>query len=400
MADIYLKNSKVRSHVAILTLYFALLPISTALSGLVGNISFVNYVAVAYITSAVLIGNVRFRVKSDNSALLLYFSYITLSLFWNSRLEFNWYVSTTLLSIIVAVTALSDDYSDREISELKRGVIASLIIGVFIALINIKTIEETRLTISLISTMDINDFACGFVIIVALLLSTLFKNKKINYSAFLLLVICAAIIVLSGSRGAMLMAATMVVAWVILETFDKNFIPIIVFATLCALFLISYRFLPDFVQSRLNVAALIKDGGSGRSKIWQAAFEKFSESNIVRQFYGYGYGSFRSAVNYIASGHESAYEAHNIFVNMLIEGGAVGVALLLFVFAKTFLLSYENKNYCGMLAVVGLAVAGISLDMQATRVFTAVFIIAIVLNRQAACVGLPLKSVIGESFYE
>lgn len=400
MADICFKNSKVRAHVAILTLYFALLPISTALSGLLGSVSVINYVAVAYVATAVLVGKVRFLIKRDNSALSLYFLYIMLSLFWNSRLKFNWYVSTTLLSIIVALTALGDDYSDGEVFELKRGIIASFIICVFITIVNIGTLKGSRLSISLTSNMDINDFACGFVIIVALLLSTLFKDKKVNITAFLSLVVCAGIIVFSGSRGAMLMAVTMVIAWVILEALDKKFLPIIVFGILCALLLSSYWFLPDFVQSRLNIVTLIKDGGSGRSRIWRAAFERFGEGNIVKRVYGYGYGSFKNAVHYIAPGHTEAYESHNIFINMLIEGGAVGLSLLLFAFAKTFLQSYENKNYCGMLAVVGLAVAGISLDMQATRVFTAVFIIAIVFNRQALRSGLPLKSVICENSYE
>lgn len=388
------KNAKARIHVSIFMLYLTLLPISTALSGIIGSVSIVNYVAIAYVMIAVFVSKVRFRLKVDNSALFLYFAYISFSLFWNNNLSFNWYVSTTLLSAITAIVALSDDYSEAETAELKRGVIGSFILSVFVTLINADSIKRIRLNISLTSEMDINDFACGLVVIIALLMSLLYKDKKFNVKAFLALAVCVAIIVFSGSRGAMLMAGIMLVAWVVMEAVNKKYLPVIVLAALGLMLLAFYKFLPEFIQGRLDLRNLIKDGGSGRSDIWRAAFNKFNESNIVRKFYGYGYGAFRSAVNYIAPGHDRAYEAHNIFIDMLIEGGLVGLTLMSFAFAKTFLSAYENKNYCGALAVVGLAVAGISLDMQVTRVFAAVFVIATVLNRQAERSGLPLNFVL------
>lgn len=386
------KNAKIRSHVSILTLYLTLLPISTAIAGLIGGVSIVNYVAIAYIAVAVLVSKVRFRIKADNYALFLYYAYVSLSLFWNKYLMFNWYISTTLLSAIMAIVALSDDYSETEITELKRGVIGGFILSVFVVLINAESIKKMRLTILLTSVMDINDFACGLVLMVALFMSSIYENKKFNVKAFLAVVLCAVIIVLSGSRGAMLMAGVMLVAWVIMEATDKRYLPIILVALLGLMFLASYNFLPEFIQNRLDFRNLIKDGGSGRSNIWKASLDRFNESNIVKKFYGHGYGAFKDTVNYIAPGHDKAYESHNIYVNMLIEGGFIGFALLLFAFAKTFMRTYVNKNYCGVLAVIGLAVAGISLDMQATRVFAAVFVVATVFTQQVKRGGLPLYS--------
>lgn len=372
---------KNRFHIKFFALYIILLPIATSLSGMIGSISFLNYVAFAYILTALINQRFRLRIRSSAKSIYFYLLFFTISMLWNAYLTIDWYIVTTLMNSVITLIALSDTYSTEEINLLKKSFLASLIMCALLTLINIKSIFAFRLTIVLFSEMDPNDFACGLLIIVSLLLEMLSKREKPK-TAILALGMTAIIILFSGSRGAMLMFAGMFAWWFIITFRNQKFTSIVIIVLGVSFFAIASAFLPAFLQGRLNLGDLVSGGGSGRLKIWQSAFVKFAESNPLRMLVGYGYGSFDKAVNYIAEGHIEPYRSHNIYVNALIEGGIVGVLLLVSMFFCSYRVAKKNNNLMGKLSIVGLAIAGISLDLQAYRIFAVVFIIAIICHNK------------------
>jgi len=125
---------------------------------------------------------------------------------------------------------------------------------------------------------------------------------------------------------------------------------------------------PSMLQ-RFSITALIASGGTGRSDIWKAALKYFTEQDPIHMLFGNGLGSFADTVKYVQVGHDYRYESHNMFINILIEGGVVGLGLLITCFVSLYINAIKNKNLFGVLAVTGFIVSGISLDAQVYRTF-------------------------------
>ena len=371
------KRKRNRLHVNFLGMYVMLLPIATSLSGLLGNISFINYVAVLYLLVASFAQGLNFNFYGRNALVYVYYVYFMMSLLWGSQVSFNWYLVTTLMNMLVTFIALSDHYSERELTFLKKSVVVSFVILFALALMNIESIKTYRLTIKLFSEMDPNDFACGLSLLIALALERLANKKKI-LSSIVLLLLSGMLIVFSGSRGAMLMFAGMFGVWFLVVSRKRWKGAVLAVAILAIGLVVLYKSLPEFLQGRLDIVGAISGGGSGRTAIWKAAFEKFAGSNLFRMFFGYGYGNFAGAVNYIAPGHTSAYTSHNMFVNALIEGGIIGLTIMLAMFFQAFVYALKRKNMFGYLPLIGLMISGCTLDTQAYRIFGMVFIVAFI----------------------
>ena len=373
-----LKN---RFHIKFFALYIILLPIATSLSGVIGSISFLNYIAVAYILTSLYNQKFRIRFRRSARAIYVYLFYVILSVLWNAYFDFDWYIATTLINAVITVLALSDTYSFKEQKLLKRSFLLSLLVALALTAVNIDSALSFRLTIVLFSEMDPNDFACGMLIILSLLLEMLTRRDKVK-TAIVALALTAGIILLSGSRGAMLMFVGVFAWWFIISFKDQKIISVIILALAIVFIALITKILPEFLKGRLDINALIRSGGSGRSKIWIRAIEKFGESNLLRKIFGYGYGGFEQAVYYIAPGHLEPYKSHNIFINSLIEGGIIGTIIMLNMFVKSYFTAKRRNNVMGKLAVLGLAIAGCTLDMQAYRIFAVVFISAIIFNNK------------------
>ena len=372
--------SNIRFHIRILILYVVLLPIATALAGLVGDVSFVNYISLAYVLLAIFANGGKVRFKKKFKSIYLYFGYFALSMLWCSNISFSWYIATSLMNTAIIVFALSDNFTAHELSSIKRAYMTGFMLFLVAAVFNIETALKFRLTIKVFSRMDSNDLACGLLIIISILLEML-TLKQHTRSVILALSLAGLVIILSGSRGAMLMFLGVLIWWVVVANNRRSFTTIILLIGGSILLMTIYDYLPSYIQGRLDLSTAVEDGGSGRLKIWDNALKLFVNSNPIRMLIGYGYSSFKTAVNYVAEGHSGAYESHNIFINALIEGGIIGLFLLGNMLIQSYRIAKSKGNISGMLSVVGVSIAGCTLDMQAYRIFSMVFIVAVLFER-------------------
>ena len=370
-------RSKIHLSVYWLALYFLVLPIGTALSGLVGDISVLNYIAVGYLVFAITDCRARIVLRRRFCFVYAYVFYAMFSFLWSGVYQFDWYVATFVINALILVFALSRSYSEKEKDLLKKAILLSGVICIIISLFHISSALEFRLYITLTSTMDPNDFACGLSVIIAYLLLRLQKQRGVLN--LLMLLALLGIIILSGSRTAMLMCALMIALWVAVSFVQGKRIAnpkltmlIMLAVPICVLLLIGT--LPAYLLDRMDISSLFKDNGAGRFSIWKAALREFATSNPLHMLVGHGHGSFRTAVNYIAPGHTEPYYAHNMFVNALIEGGLIGLGFLLLAFAQGFKWSYKKKNIVGLLCLAALAIEGMGLDVQTYRIFPIAFV--------------------------
>ena len=370
-------NSRTKISMIMLVLFLLLLPISTALSGIIGSISLLNYIALAFLvlSAAEVLCSGVITIKKDVLSITAYMTYALITCFWSEGFSLNYYFTTFAISYAILIMIACRKYTDQEMKTIKMTILLSAIVVLAATLINIKNTYAGRIVIAISSKMDPNDFGCGTCIILAFLLVDYTNNHR-ALSIIASLGIVGAVI-LTGSRGALLMCAVEFALW-FLYALKKDLIRTVLLLSLfvIALVVLFSQLSPELL-SRFSISGLLSSGGSGRSKIWAAGIKKFLQADPFHMVFGYGHGSFPSAVNYFGKGRNYPYEAHNIFINSIIEGGIVGTALLVNAFAQSFSVAYRRKNIAGFIALAGFFITGLTLDVQSYRIFPIAFVAAV-----------------------
>lgn len=372
--NIYKKNMNVIEKFLIYS-YIILLPIGTGLSGIIGNISLLNYISLGIIISGIFYIIKERSIKINKKAIptFLYFLYTIFSCLWSSNIKFNWYVATNIMNFLLLFVLNIYSWNKERIEKLFKCFYISQLVVIFAILKNLSSMKSYRLHITIISTIGISDFVCGLCLLNSFWMVTYIKERKIKkICAFLFLIINATAIFMAGSRGALMMFIGMFIIFIFSGNFSKKRkIIIILGMIIIGLLGIGYfaDFLPKTVTNRMTLEAVKESHGSGRYNIWRLALEKFLESNYIRICFGYGFDSFKNTIAYGSHGGFENLMAHNMVVQTMIEGGLIGIILLFFMIWSQFKIACRKKDNIMQIALVGLFIASLSIDMQVTRIF-------------------------------
>jgi len=361
-----------------LGLFIVICPISTALSGIVGDRSLSNYVAIIYCLFSLvrLLFLRKIRIIKECTIVYIYLLYAIVSFLWNPFFLFDWYFVTFFFTVAIVFLSSLLDYTDKDYHFLNGCIVVSFIVSLLAFVFNIHHLYAGRILITISSTMDPNDFGGGLSLILSYLLFQLSKTKR--KLLILPILIVALMMIMTGSRGSIIMFLSAIIVWLFFIRGRIKVIHIVLIFVIIAISIFFVeKFLPDTIIERLSVGALLTDQGSGRLGIWKAAWQRFSQFNRIQVLFGSGHGSFANTVAYRPGGRLIPYRAHNIFVNELIEGGIVGELLLVLCLMKLLIRSYNNRNLLGFLIIVCFIVEGLSLDVQAYRIMSLAFFYAI-----------------------
>ena len=187
--------------------------------------------------------------------------------------------------------------------------------------------------------------------LVIFFICSLRKNGKLKWSTILVGMICLIGIFVAGSKTSSIALLAFLVAIVISLKVGKISLPGIAVVFSISM-IISYlivilriqAYFADFIENVLNRDVSL----TGRTIIWDAALEAFSHSPMI------GNGS----VVYIpVSTDWTTTQAHNAFLNILANGGIIGLVLFVLMFAivaqKMFRMEkhpYKEVIYSGMIA--------------------------------------------------
>ena len=169
----------IRASSFFLALYVALLPIATGLTGLIGSVSPLNYIAALYFAAfcieQVLHPGPLFR--KEFLFVYCYFFYMLLSCLWKSNKAIDWQFTTFLTTALLFLTAASRSYSDKE---LKLFVIASMLSIAIVFAVVAKSFPSHRLRIRVrvVQLMDPNDFGCGLCVVIAMIMAMSLQKKN------------------------------------------------------------------------------------------------------------------------------------------------------------------------------------------------------------------------------
>ena len=355
---------------AVLTLYIAYLPISTALAGFITSSSIQSLIAVFYIMLSFVEIIISRKIEFNKKLIpiYIYFLYMISTGLWNREFALDWYSMQFIVTFLIIVSVSIRSYSDVELKLIGFALYSSIFIALISSLFS-SFFHGGRMYIEIYSLMDPNDFSSGLAIAFALCLIELLKKKKIILNAVCLLIVLG-IVYLSGSRGGLLTMMCIIFVWILsIKGRAKYIVLTSIFVSAAAFLICAEMGIGPSQISRFSVSALISGGGTGRSEIWKAAMEYFVTQSPLRMMFGNGLGSFADTVNYVAPGNDFTYESHNMYINTLIEGGVSGLAFLISCFTVLYMHAFKRKNLLGILALTGFIITGISLDTQVYRTF-------------------------------
>ena len=347
-----------------------------------------NYFAIGIMICGITSCITRRVIKINSKIIptLLYYFYTVLSILWSPNASLNWYVMTNAANFVLLVILNLHEWKNSEIESVNRCVLISQLVVLYAVATNISSLFSYRLSITIVSTIGTSDFACGLCLIIALWMRIASTTEKPlwRFISLIAIAVDVAIIIMAGSRGALVMVAAMVLVWLFLSSYSRKTRIAITVAVLAALFIFSNYFMelmPSTITSRLTLSAIQSSRGSGRFNIWRLAWESFVNSNIIKMTFGNGFDSFLHAISYGSHGGHQDLLAHNVLIQTMIEGGIVGLVLLIRMMMTQIRLAWKSNDNMMKIALIGLFVAALSIDMQVTRIWG--FILALNLMRNS-----------------
>ena len=366
-------REKVNIYTYILALYLAVLPVNTGVA-VFGDISISNLIAAVFVALG-LYCFIRNPSKSFTRALIpvvLYYCFFLVSLLWSNRSSGLWYVATFFMNACIVMVGATMVFSRRDVTVLETAILIGLLPALISTLVCFGSIaEEGRLFVVLSRSIDPNQFAFDCFPIIALVLWKAGKDEGNKYVLYAVIAVTLAIIVLTGSRGAALGVFSMLFFHLLISfgEMKKSIRTVIRFVAPLVLFIVLFFMIPKLIESdRFTAETVVADSGSGRFDIWKSALSVFRSSDFVHCLFGYGFGSFPDVVK-VPTVIGTYYYAHNMVIQALIEGGIIGVLLLAGMFLGIFIVSLKLRNAFLSVLIVGVAVAGMSIDIEAARLF-------------------------------
>ncbi len=375
------KKKNIRFRIYILGLYLLLLPIDATLGNIIGSISIVNYIAILYFTTrtiSLLFEKIKIEPLKKTKWITVYFLYFMVTMVWSLPLSLNkWYIFSILASFFFFFLASLDTYSDDEFTLLKNIILLSGLIVIGVTLFGLDLGSGKRFNLNIGRYMDPNYFSTGFILITAVLTDNILKkhNLKINV---VILVSLVFIVIMTGSRGGFLANFSVIIVAFILDKNNKfKQLPLVLLLLFVFLILL-YKFqhlIPNWVLSRFTINEILQEGGSGRTKIWANNLSYFKGQSLLRILFGTGFATF-SAVSMKTMGTPNA--AHSIYIQAIIEGGIIGLTVLLSTLLSTLKYLLKSKNRLMFSSIVGAIVGGALLDIHISRFFWMILFLSII----------------------
>lgn len=356
--------------------YFILLPIGTGLAGIIGNVSLMNYIAAIILLcgTGICIYRNYYIIDKRIVPTVLYFLYTIISYAWTTNLGLTWYVITNLVNGLLFFILNCYSWRPEDVKKISVCLVISQLIVCVAVIRNINSIFVYRLNVTIVSTIGIGDFAVGLCLLIAFWMNNIAKTDKrsvklLSYTAlgFNLLTI-----IMAGSRGALVMFFAMAVVWVLMGNYQKKTKVIIIIVGIIAYIVITRGFMdlmPSVIRNRLTISAVRETSGSGRFNVWNLAYDRFLSSNPLRMCFGYGFNSASQEIGYGSHGGHHDLMAHNFVVQTMIEGGVIGIILLIRMCFSQISDAWKRRDSMMLISLVGLFIAGLSNDMQVTRIW-------------------------------
>lgn len=373
------ENERIRPVVYAIALYFVLAGVDSFRIGSVGSL--LKIIALVPLVFAILdLKNLRIRFSPAVVFQMLFLLLSAISLFYSIGVNKSFTSLKTLalnLSLVFCL-GMMEQYNQRELRFMKNALLAGGWVTILMMLVFSDYSTGGRLTLLLGSeTQDQNYINGYFLYTFSWHCSRLLLDKRkahIIPTASIL-----TIVLLTGSRGALL--AFILVLFVQLcinfartkHTFRNILLTVFLIGVLFAVFDFALSQMPENIAQRFSWDYIEEKGTTGRSRIWAYLLQHFSRDSIPRMLFGHGYGTTVFVNPY-------GKVAHNLYIEVLIAIGIVGLSLVLAMQGATVWILLKHRQYPLLGAYLGMLCMCLSLSLIAYKPIWNIMLLALAID--------------------
>ena len=362
-----------RLYVALLSVYFATIPIENVLETGYGSIH--KFLGLGILGLSFLLMDFRHFVIDGLKYLLVFVGICGLSLFWTFMDTGNDYLRTVLFLTLFTTVVLQVDLTRSEF-EFLRFVICtvSAILSAMMIFGNkyrvVSLVDSGRYTFGINgSEVDNNNLCLALAFSILLVVDYLVKRKgKFKPYYIVLAALSLAAMLFTGSRGGFLGLIAGLAGYMWIQGEGRIKPSTIFFSAVGAGFayFLAIQILPETLLSRFTLASVVKSGGTGRTTIWLNALDAFWNGNPLRMIVGYGFGSFPQFLKFFCGRYKAA---HNDFIQILIELGVCGCIYYIFCLCNALKRMKNKSNALSFAVIALLIIGGISMELFIKKMF-------------------------------
>ena len=268
---------------------------------------------------------------------------------------------TILMNFGLVILCQSIHFSSYEIKVLEKSLVWGGILILGASLFFADYSVGDRLTIQILGdSADQNDINGYLMFAVSYCTYRLINNSGSKFFDFTILFLSFLFVFATGSRGGLLSLTSVIFVLLFIKVKNKKRDVIKVVFLLIGLLLIFQlilSFLPQEVAIRYSFTYIEENGTTSRFDIWDALLTRFFNDNAFSILFGKGVStsSFYNTFDF--------HVAHNIFIEILIGTGFVGLIIYLVLIISLFKKAWKSQQYSLFAAFVGLMVMGMSLSL-------------------------------------
>ena len=206
-------------------------------------------------------------------------------------------------------------------------------------------------------------------------------RNSVIYAIVQAIILCAYIgcIVFIGSRGGLLTVCAVIIVYMLLQTRKplRTFIVLVVIGIIGVI--VFFSAVPSYITERFTLEHILQDGGSGRLTIWSNYLSYYADQMPSFWIFGAGRDVPPTEIYLVEFGRE--YYSHNLFIKALMEGGVIGIALLIGSMVYLLRNGIKNKNGLFVAALIAFVVGAMFLDLDNMRIFYIIAAFGVSLSR-------------------
>lgn len=369
MYDSTSAGARFHQYTPLIMMYYLFAPMEDLLTGSMGTVA--KYIAMFIIFLGLVStgGELHLNYSSINKCLIYLMLLSAASCLWatDRAVAINRNVAYLLipgLAFFVGQLDFSPKERESIITAAIVGGIATAIYLVISGQINLGSMQRLQLT----KANDQNGFAASIFLPFGLCVGRILNQelwKKCAYAGLSLLFLF--IILLTGSRGALLGVFAFVLAFAFFSQKGKRARTIIgVLALLVLAYYVVLPLLPEYIQKRLfNNDSYVKtmNANENRTAFWKLAFTEIFPKHPVL---GVGAGC---TPLWLGRFYSTNRGMHNTYINMLCEYGVLGLPIFLWMLWSLFYEKKKQGKLIELALLTGICVIVFFLDAYPKKYF-------------------------------
>lgn len=373
------ENERIRPVVYSIALYFLLAGVDCFRIGSFGSL--LKLIALIPLLFVFLdLKNLRVQFSTLVVFQMLFLMLAVVSLFYTVNVGKSITSVKTLVMNLALVFCLGvmEQYNQRELRFMQNALLAGGWVTILLMMVFMEVSPDGRISLILGENGQDQNYINGFYLYTFSCHCNrlLLEKRKIHIVPIVLIL---TVVLFTGSRGSLL--AFILVIFVHLcvnfahtkHAFRNIALTALLIGVLFVAFDLVLAQMPESLAQRFSWDYIEEKGTTGRTRVWACLLQHFSRDSIPRMLFGHGYGTTMFVNPY-------GKVAHNLYIEILIAIGIVGLGLQLAMQGATVWLLFKHRKYSLLGAFMGMLCMCLSLSLVAYKPIWNIMLLALAID--------------------